>query len=41
MSKTPELKNVVWTSPTLTKLGKLQDVAPGVPGTTEGGSGKS
>ena len=30
-----------WTSPTLTKLGKLQDVAPGVPGITEGASGKS
>ena len=31
----------VWVRPQLTKLGKLEDVAPGAPGTTEGGSGKS
>lgn len=41
MTKTPVVKNAAWSSPELVKLGKLQDVAPGVPGTTEGGSGKS
>ena len=30
-----------WVRPQLTKLGKLEDVAPGAPGTTEGASGKS
>lgn len=31
----------VWVRPVLVKLGKLVDVAPGAPGTTEGSSGKS
>lgn len=30
-----------WKRPELTKLGKLADVGPGGPGSTEGGSGKS
>lgn len=41
MTKTTQAKNAVWTSPELVKLGKLQDVAPGAPGVTEGSSGKS
>lgn len=41
MTKTPQATNAVWSSPELVKLGKLQDVAPGAAGTTEGGSGKS
>ena len=41
MTKTTQAKNAVWSSPELVKLGKLQDVAPGATGTTEGGSGKS
>jgi hypothetical protein len=41
MNKAPESKIAEWTTPELIKLGQLKDVAPGVPGSTEGASGKS
>ena len=41
MSKVVNQPKSAWVSPKLVKLGKLQDVAPGSPGVTEGGSGKS
>ena len=41
MSKVVNQPKSLWVSPKLVKLGKLADVAPGAPGTTEGGSGKS
>ena len=34
-------KDAAWTAPKLNKLGKLEDVAPGPPGSSEGNSGKS
>ena len=39
--KVLEAAQNVWVRPQLTKLGKLEDVAPGAPGVKEGGSGKS
>jgi hypothetical protein len=41
MSTKTKNDNKVWVRPQLNKLGKLADVAPGGPGTTEGASGKS
>ncbi len=41
MSKVVNQPKSTWVSPKLVKLGKLQDVAPGPPGVSEGGSGKS
>lgn len=41
MTTAAEQKTAEWTSPELVKLGQLKDVAPGVPGTKEGASGKS
>lgn len=39
MTKQTETKT--WTRPQLETLGKLEDVAPNLAGTGEGGSGKS
>ncbi|WP_296678575.1 hypothetical protein [Novosphingobium sp.] len=41
MSIQPQDLQPAWTRPELVKLGTLKDVAPGLPGTTEGNSGKS
>lgn len=41
MDKKIDRKDTAWSAPKLNKLGKLEDVAPGGPGTTEGASGKS
>jgi hypothetical protein len=41
MPKKIEQPVKVWIKPQLNRLGKIVDVAPGGPGTTEGGSGKS
>lgn len=39
--KVLEAAQNAWVRPQLVKLGKLEDVAPGAPGVTEGSSGKS
>lgn len=41
MDTKQETARETWTSPELVRLGKIGDVGPGTPGTTEGGSGKS
>lgn len=41
MSQHANTERSAWTKPVLSRLGQLKDVAPGAPGTTEGGSGKS
>ncbi len=41
MSNKTAQQSAAWTRPELKKLGKLEDVAPGLNGTGEGSSGKS